>query len=334
MTDNQTLVLHQIAIIGGLHRWLEWNHAGAEDDYRTGAAFINEALATVKDGAARLLTASDNQAEAKVGAARTTLESWISDGYAVRFDVNGYLAPDDIETVRTLLADHSAKSTRLAEIDRATANRDARIAGKSLGEKLFDALYAGEIAKKHTAWSNGSDFIRSGYEADALRFATSLTHDETASAVIAAQAEEIERLGSELNKSWLEWFRAVDHLHGFAEAHNDDITTETLAIFYVADQARYSGDVPDVLGNAEVRAISAEASIAAQSLRIASLTEAMDDLVSACEREFGVPDENDGDGEAVGAFVDREMDITFGMLRRARAALSPPQPTPGQEGAE
>lgn len=107
-------------------------------------------------------------------------------------------------------------------------------------------------------------------------------------ASLAARAEENERLRSELNKSWLEWFRAVDHLHGFAEANNDDITTETLAIFYVADQARHSGDVPAVMGSAEARATTAEAQVAAQAEIIGELVGNLRDARSTLDAIAGI----------------------------------------------
>lgn len=56
------------------------------------------------------------------------------------------------------------------------------------------------------------------------------------------------------------------------------------------------------------------------------MVEAVEDLLAACESEFGVPDENDEDDEAVGGNDDGPMAITFGMLRRVRAALTARKP--------
>lgn len=53
---------------------------------------------------------------------------------------------------------------------------------------------------------------------------------------------------------------------------------------------------------------------------------ALRELLEACEKDCGVPSPDDGDDEAVGAGKDgdgaiKPMALTFGMLRRARAAL-------------
>lgn len=46
------------------------------------------------------------------------------------------------------------------------------------------------------------------------------------------------------------------------------------------------------------------------------------ELLEACVKDVGDPDEADGDDGAVGWDEDGEMTLTFGMMRRARAALS------------
>lgn len=66
-------------------------------------------------------------------------------------------------------------------------------------------------------------------------------------ATIAALTAEVERLKVEVNRSWLEWFRAVDHLRCFADNDSEGVTAETMAIFYIADQARHSGEIPAAL---------------------------------------------------------------------------------------
>jgi hypothetical protein len=55
---------------------------------------------------------------------------------------------------------------------------------------------------------------------------------------------------------------------------------------------------------------------------------ALIDLLIACEDEFGIPSEHDEDDEPVGGGINEDgspspMKITFGMLRRARAAITP-----------
>lgn len=50
----------------------------------------------------------------------------------------------------------------------------------------------------------------------------------------------------------------------------------------------------------------------------------LEPLVAACEEEFTGPNVADEpDDSAVGASDDGDMKITFGMIRRARAAISP-----------
>lgn len=101
-----------------------------------------------------------------------------------------------------LLASHAAQAARLAEIDRAREERADAIAGKSLGEKLCEA--SGPFSQ---CWKALTDASRAEYERVALTFATSLSHDETASAVIADQAETIEaqsRLITELDAKLVE----------------------------------------------------------------------------------------------------------------------------------
>lgn len=53
----------------------------------------------------------------------------------------------------------------------------------------------------------------------------------------------------------------------------------------------------------------------------AKLKASLRELTEACESDCGVPDENDGDDDAVGASMEGPMALTFGMLRRARALL-------------
>jgi hypothetical protein len=52
------------------------------------------------------------------------------------------------------------------------------------------------------------------------------------------------------------------------------------------------------------------------------LREALDELLTACEDDAGVPNEGDEDDEPVGISSSGPMSLTFGMMRRARAALS------------
>jgi hypothetical protein len=59
------------------------------------------------------------------------------------------------------------------------------------------------------------------------------------------------------------------------------------------------------------------------------LKSALIDLLIACEDEFGIPTRDDGDDEPVGGGLKPDgspdpMKITFGMLRRARSALTSP----------
>lgn len=63
------------------------------------------------------------------------------------------------------------------------------VEAKSLGEKLCEA--SGPFSQ---CWKALTDASRAEYEKVALAFVASLSHDETATAVITAQAEEIERL--------------------------------------------------------------------------------------------------------------------------------------------
>lgn len=55
---------------------------------------------------------------------------------------------------------------------------------------------------------------------------------------------------------------------------------------------------------------------------VEALREALTELLTACEADFGVPDEHDEDDEPVGAGENSEMAIKFGHLRRARSILS------------
>ncbi len=67
------------------------------------------------------------------------------------------------------------------------------------------------------------------------------------------------------------------------------------------------------------RAVKAEA-------RIRVLTEALEEITTACEFDCGGPSTDDfGDNESVGDGdgPEGEMALTFGMIRRARAALAP-----------
>jgi hypothetical protein len=59
--------------------------------------------------------------------------------------------------------------------------------------------------------------------------------------------------------------------------------------------------------------------------------EALREITEACEADCGVPAADDEDDEAVGASANGPMALTFGMLRRARAALAPPR-NDGQSG--
>lgn len=52
------------------------------------------------------------------------------------------------------------------------------------------------------------------------------------------------------------------------------------------------------------------------------LLHALTELLAACEEDCGVPDEGDGNDEAVGASAERETALKFGHLRRARAAVT------------
>jgi hypothetical protein len=53
------------------------------------------------------------------------------------------------------------------------------------------------------------------------------------------------------------------------------------------------------------------------------LRKALLKITEACEADCGVPSEDDEDDEPVGASADGPMALTFGMLRRARAAIHP-----------
>ncbi|RAK51620.1 hypothetical protein DJ017_17445 [Phenylobacterium soli] len=77
----------------------------------------------------------------------------------------------------------------------------------------------------------------------------------------------------------------------------------------------------DRLDVATDRAQAAEA-------RVEKLREALEELLSACEADFGVPDDGDEDDEAVDGGEGGDMAVTFGMLRRARAALSTTEEKP------
>lgn len=65
----------------------------------------------------------------------------------------------------------------------------------------------------------------------------------------------------------------------------------------------------------------------AAEARLAQANEALKELVTACETEFCGPiTDDEPDDEAVMAGQDDKSSITFGMIRRARAALSPTPP--------
>ena len=65
-----------------------------------------------------------------------------------------------------------------------------------------------------------------------------------------------------------------------------------------------------------------------------ALREAMEELTTACEADFGVPGEWDEDAEAVGASIDSEMAVKFGHLRKASAALTQGAAHPEQQGGQ
>lgn len=77
----------------------------------------------------------------------------------------------------------------------------AEMKAKSLGEKLSDAIRYRRETLKPRFWNHTSDTHKTDFEQVALAFAASLSHDETASVVIAAQAEEIADLKSELRET-------------------------------------------------------------------------------------------------------------------------------------
>lgn len=81
---------------------------------------------------------------------------------------------------------------------RAVETLAAEMKAKSLGEKLCDT-FAGEPSEDTRPWSEITDSAKIIWERLAVAFAASLSHDETASAVIAAQAAEIERRGVQIN---------------------------------------------------------------------------------------------------------------------------------------
>lgn len=56
---------------------------------------------------------------------------------------------------------------------------------------------------------------------------------------------------------------------------------------------------------------------------VVRLVKAATEIINACEEDCGVPDAGDEDDEAVGASSEREMALTFGIMRRVRAALAP-----------
>lgn len=64
------------------------------------------------------------------------------------------------------------------------------------------------------------------------------------------------------------------------------------------------------------------------------LLEALRALLTACEEDCGVPSDCDADDEAVGAGEDGDMALTFGMLRRARAAIAKALPPPAPNSPE
>ena len=66
----------------------------------------------------------------------------------------------------------------------------------------------------------------------------------------------------------------------------------------------------------------------------ARLTKALEELTSACERDNAGPTTNDfPDEDAVGGGTDGDMALTFGMIRRARAALSAAPPPADYAGS-
>lgn len=90
-----------------------------------------------------------------------------------------------------------------------------KVEAKSLGEKLHEAC-----CPVVSVWARLPADTRSVYEANALRFAASLTHDETVLAVIAAQAEEIARLRTESDARYLKGLEAAARATS-AEAERD-----------------------------------------------------------------------------------------------------------------
>lgn len=72
-----------------------------------------------------------------------------------------------------------------------TAEELADLKAKSLGEKFFDARKAAKMTYM-TSWQSLMDHERSEHEKAALAFAASLSHDETASAVITSLRTALE----------------------------------------------------------------------------------------------------------------------------------------------
>lgn len=82
----------------------------------------------------------------------------------------------------------------------------AEMKGKSLGEKLYRAVYPGDL------WNLTTEETRTMCEKAAIVFAASLSHDETATAVIAAQAEEIERRADDMRRALAENVRLTEEV--------------------------------------------------------------------------------------------------------------------------
>ncbi|PIB91246.1 hypothetical protein [Caulobacter sp. FWC2] len=100
----------------------------------------------------------------------------------------------------------------------------AAVEQKSLGEKLCEASRPYRMS-----WGALTPASQSAYEKTALAFAANLSHDETASAVIATQAERIKELEGERR-------RHTEHMADFDRRYSMDSSSDVAAALYCAQR--------------------------------------------------------------------------------------------------
>jgi hypothetical protein len=180
---------------------------------------------------------------------------------------------------------------------------------------LPDQLRLGELEAALDVYDRAQD--------EPKRFSMNASNEEMRAAAEAATPGPWETNGTQVN--------IVDEERRRAE--------ERLAHFYVAQTSTDTRDPRNAAvqrADARFIALANPSTILAMLDREAALLTERDalraallELLGACHEDAGVPDSGDEDDEPVGWSDQRSMALTFGMMRRAAAALNP---NPASEG--